>query len=261
MPIEWKLGCILLLAFMQYAPPDTWQRIFSARDDKVARYGIALGIPVQFVYMLGALTLGSMIGSVVGSKDAGNAFYRYLSSAAIPAWAAGALGVLAMAKVMSALDTRAYVFISMFCKTILKIDPEVRLADYVRTTRIGTFVYFVVSILVAIFISDIVQYMFNVCSIVGILTPILFVAVYANSKMKNLDSVMSGVVIMGMLVFFAMLMLGKMTTILMTAVPLIITMLLTIVAYFVLLKTESVNGKKSSLQFEAFKTTKELVIK
>ncbi len=241
MPIEWKLGCILLLAFMQYGPPDTWQRIFSARNDKVARYGILLGIPIQFVYMFGALTIGSMIATAIGKHDASDAFYRYLSSTAIPSWLAAALGLLAMAKVMSALDTRAYVFISIFCKTVLRIDPEQRLTDYVSATRIGSLIYFTVSIVVAIFISDVVQYMFNVCSIIAILSPVLFVAVLANSKLKNLDIGMFCAVTLGVLTFLSLLTLGKLTTPLATTMPLITSLILTVLAYLVVLASQPKN--------------------
>jgi solute:Na+ symporter, SSS family len=239
MGIEWKLGFILLIAFIEYAIPDTWQRIFSARDSNVARYGPALGIPVQCIYMLGIITLGGIIGTAVGHYDAPNAFYRYLSSSAIPSWVAGALGVLAMAKVMSALDTRAYVFISMLCKDVLKIDPDTDLAHYVHSTRLVTFAYFVISIFVAIFISDIVQYMFDVAAVIGVLAPALFLAVYANPRMKHLDNMTCSVLSLGMMTFLTMLALGKLTTILMTAIPLIVTTILMMLAYFVLRRIDS----------------------
>jgi SSS family solute:Na+ symporter len=232
---DWKWGLVLLPAFVYYATPDTWQRIFSARDAHVARFGPAWVIPVHAIYLLACVTLGFTISAAVGNHDPINAFYRYLSSPAVPGWIGAAMGVLAMAMVMSTLDTRAYVFISMVSKNILKIDPEENLHRYVDTTRTVTLVYFVVSIVVAIFISNIVQFMLNTVTVFAILGPVLCVAVYSDSSRRRyLDATMCGVILFGVAVFFVMLAAGQLTTVLLTVVPIIAATIATALAFFCL---------------------------
>jgi hypothetical protein len=135
---------------------------------------------------------------------------------------------------MSSIDSRAYTVASTLASNVLRIDHDNDREKFMKILRRSIVVMFVLTVFIAIFIRDIVQFMINSASTVALLAPVLFAAVhYEPVNRKIYDYLVSGVLVTGCIVWGAMFSGGLFQGFLMNVVPVAIVAVLSVAAIIV----------------------------
>jgi len=167
----------LLGGFYVLTASDTWQRVFSARDDKIIRVAFPISA-VMLLFMTVSLFFLGMTAKKLLPQDVdwGNAFFLIFEHGALPPYLLAYIAVVCIAITMSTLDTLSYLAASTFLKNILPEEVTEKRGDYVRLTRICLLVVLTVGALLATSIGDVVKYLFDAASLLFILAPIYVMA-------------------------------------------------------------------------------------
>ena len=119
------------------------------------------------------------------------------------------LGVMALALIMSSLDSRAYTVSANLTSNIFKVDFRNHRLRFIKYLRLTVLVIFISLSLVAIFIPDFVQFMINVGSMYGFLASVFVVAVlYAPRFPRFFDVAMTTNILAGAVLWSYMFLSG-----------------------------------------------------
>jgi Na+/proline symporter len=217
-----------------YAYFDTWQRLFSAGNPAIARKATLIGMVMHAVLWGGIIMFGITISQYGSGTSPDELAYSVFTSDVIwPVIGAG-LGVCLLALIMSSIDSRAYTVASTLASNVLRIDHDNDREKFMKILRRSIVVMFVLTVFIAIFIRDIVQFMINSASTVALLAPVLFAAVhYEPVNRKIYVYLVSGVLVTGCIVWGAMFSGGLFQGFLMNVVPVAIVAVLSVAAIIV----------------------------
>ena len=127
-----------------------WQRVYTTRDDKSLRqgFGVAAVVVVPIILLAGFLGIFAVGKDAVGDTPSVALFS--LAIEVLPTWAIAVVLVLALALVMSSLDTLLNGIASAITSDIARFKPDIRGLSLLRSSQAIT----VVLILPAIFIAS-----------------------------------------------------------------------------------------------------------
>ena len=127
-----------------------WQRVYTTRDDTALRRGFGVGavVVVPIILLAGFLGIFAVGKEVVGDTPSVALFS--LAIDVLPAWAVAVVLVLALALVMSSLDTLLNGIASAITSDLARFKPDIRGLSLLRSSQAIT----VVLILPAIFIAS-----------------------------------------------------------------------------------------------------------
>ena len=180
--------------FYAFCSPDVWQRIFSAKNDKVVKVAFPLVGPIMLILTLSLLFIGMAgKGLLTGDINSGNAFVELFSQHIFSDYFMVFLFVVMVSICMSTLDSMTYVFSSTIQEDIIKEDVNVDHGKYIKLSKIIMISFLIISCIMALSISDIINYLFSSFTVIVVLTP-LFIGV-ATGKLravnKNTDKIMA----------------------------------------------------------------------
>jgi SSS family solute:Na+ symporter len=224
LPVIDQAALFLIGFFYTLSSADTWQRLFSAKSDKVIRWSFPLA-GVAFI----AMTL-SLIWLGMGAKDLlpedinySQALFLLFEQDALPHWVIAYIAIVVMAISMSSLDTFCYLFASSTVKNFLptyKISPK----NYIRISRVLMVGALILMSALALTISDVIQFLFNAASLLFVLTPIYIALGLGWFKAsKRLDIMITISILVSVFVYGAMFMRGDLENMIMLIVPIFVS--------------------------------------
>ena len=170
-----KFGATLVIAVIaaEMFNQANWQRIYACKNDVVVRRSF-LG---SFLFILPILFISGLLGILAmhfGFND-DRAFFSLIQALGLPGWVSIAVLVLALALVMSSLDTLLNGIASVFTIDLLRLFPTMRSSGILRAARGLTIALGIPVVLIAAQGYN-VLYLFLLADLVcaGALFPVLF---------------------------------------------------------------------------------------
>lgn len=199
------VGFLVIGFFFIFASADIWQRIFSARSEKVAKNSILLVTLLFLIFGFAMTLIGVAAHNHFPEIDPNEAFFWGLTTL-LPAWLSGAGIVMVFATIMSTIDTEVYLLASSVAKDFVARTKEnisdIDLSGIIRVTMV---LLVVIAMLIAIFIRDVVTTLFAIASFGLSLSPAVIASLLWKLKPKAVFLSMTG----GLLAFFALIALGQ----------------------------------------------------
>jgi SSS family solute:Na+ symporter len=202
--VSWFVGAILISGFLYLGNTSHWQRIFSAKNQNVAKRSFYLAIPITA--FLGALVLFLGLVAVVKlpvglQKDT---VIFSLMKEILPAWLVGFGFAAILAVIMSSLDSlfvggSTIIYKAFFGKKNFSSQKEMRYA------RLLTAVFGLAGFAVAFLIPNIVILSVLVTYLTLIFVPPIFAGIYSRSISDNACFYSILIPTIALLIFFPIL--------------------------------------------------------
>jgi SSS family solute:Na+ symporter len=155
---------------------DVWQHVFSARNDKVIRWGFPMAGPALLIMTLSLIFLGFGIKTFMPDANPKTALFDFYQAELISPYVLSYVAIVIVAITTSALDSQTYLFISTAIKNIAPpsvAQDKARYKHWARMCLIGSLSF---TTLIALTISDLIQFLFDAVSLLYVLAPIFVFA-------------------------------------------------------------------------------------
>jgi Na+/proline symporter len=170
-----KFGATLVIAVLaaEMFNQGNWQRIYACRNDRVVKRSFLASFLVILPMLFIAGWLGILAASLGFTDD--RAFFSLIQALSLPVWFTIVVLVLALALVMSSLDTLLNGIISVFTLDLMRFFPQLRSAGLLRVSRILAVAIGLIAVLIAAQGYN-VLYLFLLADLVcaGAIFPILY---------------------------------------------------------------------------------------
>jgi Na+/proline symporter len=172
MDMKDRIALFLIGFCFPLASGDTWQHLFSARSNKVIRRAFPAGGLVLVIMTVSLIFLGFGIKQYLPDADPKMALFDFFQAELTSPFILAYIAIVVMAITTSDLDSQTYLFISTSIKNVAPPsiaqdkDNYKRWARYVLVGALGF------TTLIALTISDIVQFLFQVVSLLYVMSPV-----------------------------------------------------------------------------------------
>lgn len=170
-----KFGATLVIAVLaaEMFNQGNWQRIYACRSDRVVKRSFL----ASFLVILPMLFIAGLLGILAahfGFND-DRAFFSLIQQLSLPVWFTITVLVLALALVMSSLDSLLNGITSVFTLDLMRFFPQMRSAGVLRVSRILAVVIGTIAIFIAAQGYN-VLYLFLLADLIcaGAIFPILY---------------------------------------------------------------------------------------
>ncbi len=168
---------LFLIGFLYpIAGGDVWQHLFSARSGKVIRWGFPMAGPALVIMTLSLVFLGFGIKTLLPGADPQHAVFDFYQAELVSPYILSYIAIVIVAITTSALDTHTYLFISTAIKNIAPPSVAQDKARYIRWARIFLVSALCFTTLIALTISNIIQFLFDAVSLLYVLAPVFMFA-------------------------------------------------------------------------------------
>jgi len=181
--VGWFVGAIILSGFIYLGNTSHWQRIFSAKNENVARKSFYLTIP--FILVLGVLILFmGLVASVslTGIKQETAIFSLIIKI--LPPWLAGLGFASILAVIMSSVDSLLIGGSTIIYKTLFK-KKEIQGKKGMIYARIITGIFGVLGFLIAFLVPNIITLSLLVTYLTLIFVPPVIAGLYSKKTSSN----------------------------------------------------------------------------
>jgi Na+/proline symporter len=170
-----KFGATLVIAVLaaEMFNQGNWQRIYACRNDRVVKRSFLASFLVILPMLFIAGWLGILAASLGFTDD--RAFFSLIQALSLPVWFTIVVLVLALALVMSSLDTLLNGITSVFTLDLMRFFPQLRSTGLLRVSRILAVAIGLIAVLIAAQGYN-VLYLFLLADLVcaGAIFPILY---------------------------------------------------------------------------------------
>jgi Na+/proline symporter len=144
-----KFGATLVIAVLaaEMFNQGNWQRIYACRSDRVVRRSFLTSFLVILPMLFMAGYLGILAASLGFTDD--RAFFSLIQALSLPTWFIVAVLVLALALVMSSLDTLLNGITSVFTLDLMRFFPQLQSHQLLRISRILAVAIGLLSVVIA----------------------------------------------------------------------------------------------------------------
>lgn len=224
------IAFFLMGMFYIVVSSDAWQRLFSARNKKVVRYGFPSAVIPLVIMTLSLFFLGVAAREYLpADTEWGKAFFQLYEFNALPPYILAYVAVVCVAITMSTLDTLCYLSASTFLKNIMSESYTEKRGGYVRLTRVAIIVVLTLSAILATTIGDVIKYIFDAVSLLFVLAPLYVLAGLGYlKKSARLDSMIAISLIVSAAIYIYMFTNNHFQDLIMIYVPTLICSVLTI---------------------------------
>ncbi len=226
---------------------ENWQRVFSAKNDNVIRYGFpAAGIflalmTLNLIFM--GMAARPYLGDSVGSDDA---FYQLFKMDFVATPLLAYIAVVVMAICMSTLDTLTYLSSATLAKNVFPEKITKTRDGYIRFSQVVMLLILIITSLFAVTLSDVILFAFQAASLLYILAPVYVYAALGYPKKRNerIDIAVSISMMCSVVIYIYMFSAGVLDDLILTLVPAVISIVLTSLSIFIVPKiTAKTTGK------------------
>ncbi len=192
--------------FSMFGAADYWQRLFSSRDYKTARKASYLTAALFVIFGV-ALTIVGIAAKNNFPDIASNEALYYGFFQLLPQPLLGLAVVVILAAIMSTIDTELFVLASSIAKDFShrrksKTDKEMQ--KIIRISLVGLAL---ISMLVAIFVSDVLLVLFSLVSLILCVSPTIIASLFWKIKSKAVILSM----LAGVISFLVLFIMGQLT--------------------------------------------------
>jgi SSS family solute:Na+ symporter len=180
-PLDLAVGLGLLSALILCGGPDTWQRMFSAQDDSVAKKGAFLAASLYLIFAILFLGAASVFSGVdLNTSGEGNVFLE-MRQTDVSGLVLAFFGTFVIISAMSTADSHFFAVSTALDKAISKLKKSASGPGWnmngalIAMVGAGAFV-------ATTYIVNIVDFLFDSLSIVTILVPFIVIAAIAGKK-------------------------------------------------------------------------------
>lgn len=206
--------------FYPIATADTWQRVFSAKNDSVIRWGFPLAAPFLVVMTLSLIFIGFGLKDSIPSDQTDQIVFLMFQHEVLSTWLLSFIAVVLMAITMSTLDTQTYLFTATILKNFVPKAYTEKRDTYIKLSKIVMIVAMVVMGFIAMSIGDIIQFLWDATSLVFILAPIFVFSGFGWFKSsQSTDLYLTANIIVCIAIYIYMFTNGMLNDMLMTVVP------------------------------------------
>ncbi|MCH7905629.1 MAG: hypothetical protein IH944_13820 [Armatimonadetes bacterium] len=217
-------GAMVIVAFVglsllvTLSSSDLWQLIFSARSGRDGRSGLHWSMPMYVLISIGLVLFSSVVATAVGPEVEGqDAFFALFTVGVMPSFVVALIGVFVAASIMSTLDSQVFLFSSTI---VGQFRPESKTDDPAteRKLRAVIVVTMIALALLALTITDIIQFLFGAVTLATVLVPVLIVASIGREHGINDKACAFGLIVASM-VYAYLFLNGLFDNLIMTLLP------------------------------------------
>lgn len=231
-----SLALGLIGYFYAFAGADVWQRVFSARDEKVIKFGFPMAGVMLVIMTLSLIFLGMACAPFLGDEmQASDAFYHIFKNTFISPVLQSFIAIVVMAICMSTLDTLCYLVAATLGKNFMPERVTGERDNYIRFSQITIIIVLIASSVVALSIEDVILSLFDAVSLLYVLAPVYLYAALGRPKLKNrkTDTLVTLAVAGSGMIYLYMFTNGMFEDLIMTSVPVACSIVLTSIAIFI----------------------------
>ncbi len=231
-----SLGLVLIGFFYVLSGAETWQRVFSARNDKVIRYSFPISGIFLIIMTLSLIFLGMASAPFLGSNiQTDKAFYMIFEGNFISPVLLAFIAVVVMAICMSTLDTFCYLIASTIGKNFMPKQVVSERKNYIRFSQVVIILTLIGMSVLALTISDVIMFAFDAASLLFILSPVYLYAAFGLPKVtkRKTDALVSIGVVTSSIIYFYMFTHDMFEDLLMVSVPAGFSIILTSLAIYI----------------------------
>lgn len=176
---ETFIGFIGIGAFYAFAASEYWQRMMSAKDENSAKKGMQMGAAFLIFITFGLLGIGIWLQQLmpnVPSSEVYSAIFNNIDN--IPVWIPTLVALIVASAVMSTIDTQVSLISTTVVSNIFKVDTTKDHMRFVRLCRVMIVFIMIVMALAALFVGDIVQFMFDAVTVIIIPASLYLYAIF-----------------------------------------------------------------------------------
>ncbi len=217
-----SVGLALIGFLLVLGSAETWQRVFSARNDSVIRYSFPTAGLFLIVMTLSLIFLGMASAPFMGEGiSADNAFYEIFKGDFIHPALLAFIAVVVMAICMSTLDTYCYLVASTLGKNFMPERVTGERESYIKFSQIVIALVLAGMSVLALTISDVIVFVFDAVSLLFVLVPVYLYAAFSHPKIKNrkTDALVSIGVAVSTIIYIYMFKNGAFENLLMVSAP------------------------------------------
>jgi Na+/proline symporter len=204
------ISLIITGFFSASASADVWQRIYVAKSNNAARWGLISGAFLLMLFGLSLVGLGLIAKSsgMIGNAD--NAFVQSLSTM-LPRWALVVAIILVLSTVMSTADTEMFLVSGMTLREILRIkgnksNSEIKEKQSVFGTRILMIVITACAVLLALRFNNLISIYTWLLSALLIMAPVILASLFfPNNVLSGRISLILNLILFVVLAFLGIL--------------------------------------------------------
>ncbi len=173
---------LVLGIFAFFAAGDVWQRIFSAKNVKTVKKGLYLAAVFIIIFGVALTLIGIAARNNFPNIDSSQALYYGLLQL-VPASFVGIVIIAILAALMSTIDTELFYLSSSIAKDFFYRRNRIMEDKIARIIKISLIGLALVSMMIAIFVSEILLILFGIISLVLCVSPIIVASLFW--KIKN----------------------------------------------------------------------------
>jgi len=230
-----SLGIFTYALILILGRPDIWQRVFSARSERVARTSFLVFPLIYVPYLIAFLCFAAYLLHVLPNVDMKN-FLTILFSDDLQAGNLfiAFMGVGILAAAMSTIDSQIYIASTTFLKNIMGIDNEIDYNKFVLFNRLGITLITMLGVAASFFVEDVIRYLINTSGLVSIFAPALLYCLYKKSgTSKQADIAVTLSLVAGIAVFFYLFFTDGFTNFWWNCMPALVSTLCLVAAHYV----------------------------
>ncbi|NND64346.1 MAG: hypothetical protein HKM24_00140 [Gammaproteobacteria bacterium] len=214
------LGFAGISFLVVYSSPDVWQRIFSAKSGGTAQGAILAAGPIYLVITIGLVIFGVLLGARLENVAPDKILHAIYEMEAAPTLAVSLLSVFILVAVMSTLDTQVFLFAQTITRNLV---PKRFIKNEQASVRISRAIIIAVLALlglVAVYVRDLITFLFGAVTIMTILSPVLFLSIHRQQAITaTQDRQIAATIIVVALIYGVMFIAGAFENLLFTLVP------------------------------------------
>jgi Na+/proline symporter len=162
--------------FLLLVLPECWQRIMSARDMRTVKWSMPLAVLLLVIMTLSLVWFGMGLRLAVPDINMAEPYFDlFTGEGKLPAPMLGYIALVFIAITMSTQSASCYAFVATLGKVLMKSSVNTD-RKYMYFSRIAMVVVLIVSAALALLISDVIRYFFDVLGFIIVLAPIYIVA-------------------------------------------------------------------------------------
>ncbi len=211
---------------------ETWQRVFSAKNRKVIKYGFPAAGLFLIIMTLSLIFLGMAVKDFVPADVAMDQIvYEIFKGNFMSVPLMAFIAVVFMAITMSTLDTSCYLTASTLAKNFLPPKITENRDAYIKFSKIVMILILVCMSVLALTISDVIQFLFSAAGMLFILTPVyVFLGFGFYKKSRLMDALISISLVISIVVYIYLFVNGAFEQMPMMLVPAICSTVLCVIS-------------------------------
>lgn len=173
-----QIGFYLVGIFYILSGAETWQRLFSAKDDKVVRWGFPMSGVFLLFMTITMIIVGFAAKQILAPEIAHDeALFALIGSTGLVSpYLLAFIAVIVLAISMSTLDTEVYSFTSTMARNLLPKSWSKTRDQYVRLSQIMIVVLLLAMSFVSLYISSIISFLFDTTALGYIMVPVFILS-------------------------------------------------------------------------------------